>query len=126
MTGPPRGITELEDLEAVFGALGHQSRRTILTVLHARGGEMTSGEIAARFECSWPTTTRHLRILEAAGLVSVALRGRERVYSLDARHLCQVAGGWLSRFEGASPGEAASRVGAAASRRPTRRGPERR
>ena len=108
MTGLPRGITDLEELQAVFGALGHQSRRTILTVLHARGGEMSSGKIASRFDCSWPTTTRHLRILEAAGLVSVALRGRERVYRLDAQRLCQVTGAWLSRFTGASPGEGPS------------------
>lgn len=94
----PRGIADLEALEAVFGALAHQSRRTILTVLHARGGEMTSGEIASRFDCSWPTVTRHLRVLETAGLVQVALRGRERVYRLNALRLRDVAGCWLSRF----------------------------
>ena len=98
MTAKPKGIADLEAFEAVFGALAHQSRRTILTVLHARGGEMTSGEIASRFDCSWPTVTRHLRVLEAAGLVQVALRGRERVYRLDTVRLHEVAGGWLRRF----------------------------
>lgn len=98
MTGRPKGIADLEDLEAVFGALAHQSRRTILLVLHARGGEMTSGEIAARFDCSWPTITRHLGILQEAGLVHVALRGRQRIYRLDGRRLRSVAGGWLARF----------------------------
>jgi DNA-binding transcriptional ArsR family regulator len=99
VTAQPRGITDLGALEAVFGALAHQSRRTILLVLLARGGEMTSGDIAARFDCSWPTTTRHLRILEDAGLVHVALRGRQRVYRLDRDRLRSVAGGWLARFE---------------------------
>lgn len=98
MTTRPRGTAELEDLEAVFTALAHQSRRTILSVLHARGGQMTSGEIASRFDCSWPTTTRHLRILEQAGLVGVALRGRERMYTLDTDRLHSVAGRWLARF----------------------------
>jgi DNA-binding transcriptional ArsR family regulator len=98
VTGRPKGIADLEDLEAVFGALAHQSRRTILLVLHARGGEMTSGEIAARFDCSWPTITRHLGILQEAGLVQVALRGRQRIYRLDTRRLRSVAGGWLARF----------------------------
>ena len=98
MTAQPRGITDLGALESVFGALAHQSRRTILLVLLARGGEMTSGDVAARFDCSWPTTTRHLRILEEAGLVRVALRGRQRVYRLDADRLRSVAGGWLARF----------------------------
>ncbi len=94
----PRGIADLEALELVFGALAHQSRRTILTVLDARGGEMTSGEIASRFDCSWPTTTRHLRVLEEAGLVRITLRGRERLYQLDSVRLRDVAGRWLQRF----------------------------
>jgi len=59
---------------------------------------MTAGEIAARFECSWPTTSRHLRQLELAGLVTAESRGRERVYSLDRARLESVAGRWLSRF----------------------------
>ena len=98
MTTKPKGLADLEDLDAVFGALAHQSRRTILSVLRARGGEMTSGEIASRFDCSWPTTTRHLRTLEDAGLVHVNLRGRERVYTLDSNRLRSVAGSWVNRF----------------------------
>jgi DNA-binding transcriptional ArsR family regulator len=99
VTGQPTGIADLRALEAVFGALAHQSRRTILLVLLARGGEMTSGEIAARFDCSWPTTTRHLGILQEAGLVHAALRGRQRVYRLDSGRLRSVAGAWLARFD---------------------------
>jgi len=94
----PRGLAELDDFDVVFAALAHRSRRTILSVLHARGGEMTSGAIAERFDCSWPTTTQHLRVLEQAGLVTIALRGRERVYRLQADRLRTVAGGWLARF----------------------------
>jgi DNA-binding transcriptional ArsR family regulator len=60
---------------------------------------MTSGEIAARFDCSWPTTSRHLGILQDAGLVHAALRGRQRVYQLDSGRLRSVAGGWLARFD---------------------------
>jgi DNA-binding transcriptional ArsR family regulator len=99
VSSKPKGLADLQDLDAVFGALAHHSRRTVLSVLHARGGEMTSGEIASRFNCSWPTTTRHLRTLEEAGLVHVALRGRERVYSLDAARLKGVAGAWIGRFD---------------------------
>lgn len=109
----PRGLADLDDLESVFSALAHQSRRTILSVLLARGGEMTSGAIAARFEHSWPTTTRHLRILEEAGLVHVGLRGRERVYRLDAGRLGTVAGSWIDRFRAAAAGPQAGRDGAA-------------
>src|SRR5262245_47843893 len=94
-----RGAEELRALEAVFGALAHASRRHILLVLHFRGGEMTAGDIAKRFACTWPTTTRHLRVLEDAGLVRVEKRGRERVYRLDKARLAGVAGGWLAWFE---------------------------
>jgi DNA-binding transcriptional ArsR family regulator len=89
---------ELAELEAVFGALAHASRRHVLLVLHHHGGEMTAGEIARRFDCSWPTTTRHLRRLEDAGLVRVEKDGRERIYRLEADTLRGVVGGWLGAF----------------------------
>ena len=98
MTTRPRGFTELDDFDAVFGALAHRSRRTILAVLHARGGEMTSGAIAARFEHSWPTISQHLRVLQQAGLVRVELRGREHLYRLETSRLLAVTQGWLSHF----------------------------
>jgi DNA-binding transcriptional ArsR family regulator len=104
VTPRPQGIADLEDLDCVFAALAHQSRRTILSVLHARGGEMTSGDIASRFDCSWPTTTRHLRILEESGLVQVALRGRERIYALQTARLQSIAGEWINCFRGAAMG----------------------
>jgi len=82
-------------------ALGHASRRHILVVLHARGGRMAAGAIAKRFSCSWPTTTRHLRLLEAAGLVRVERVGREWQYVLESARLRQVVGGWLAHFDDA-------------------------
>ena len=60
---PAKGLRDLEDIDAVFGALAHATRRHILQVLAARGGTMTAGELSARFEHSWPTTTRHLGVL---------------------------------------------------------------
>jgi len=94
-----RGVAELAELDRVFGALAHQTRRTILSVLHANDGVMTSGAIAARFSCSWPTTSRHLRVLEEAGLVQTVLRGRERVYQLQAERLRALTTGWINRFD---------------------------
>jgi DNA-binding transcriptional ArsR family regulator len=116
----PRGLAELDAIDAVFGALANRTRRTILLVLHTRGGEMTSGAIAGRFDCAWPTTSQHLRILEQAGLVTIQLRGRERVYRLDRDRLRTVAGAWLDRFTeprdddaaGSEDSEATGRTGA--------------
>ncbi len=104
MKAKPPAISKAEqklaEIEAVFAALAHSSRRHILHVLHFRGGEMTAGEIADRFACSWPTTTRHLGVLEAAGLVHVEKRGRERVYRIDRTRLLEVASSWLQTFSG--------------------------
>ena len=91
------GVTA-DEAEAVFAALAHASRRQILLVLRFRGGEMTAGDIADRFACAWPTTTRHLRVLEGAGLVRVEKRGRQRVYRLDRERLAGVTGAWLRWF----------------------------
>jgi DNA-binding transcriptional ArsR family regulator len=99
VTAKPRGFAELDDFDAVFGALAHRARRTILSVLHARGGSMTSGAIAAWFEHSWPTTSQHLRVLEQAGLVRIELRGREHVYQLQQDRMLTVTRGWLSHFD---------------------------
>jgi DNA-binding transcriptional ArsR family regulator len=90
---------ELAELDDVFACLAHASRRQILLSLLHHGGNMTAGEIANRFGCSWPTTSRHLRQLEQAGLVSVEKRGRERIYAVRAELLSRVAGGWVRRFE---------------------------
>jgi len=87
----------LADYDAVFAALDNAARRQILLILHFRGDRMTAGEIADRFSCSWPTTSRHLRKLESAGLVEVERVGREWIYRLDRRRL-RVAADWLEWF----------------------------
>jgi DNA-binding transcriptional ArsR family regulator len=96
-------LAELDDLERVFGALAHASRRQILLVLHARGDRVKAGDIARRFSCSWPTTTRHLGVLADAGLVRTLQVGRERFYELERERLHSVAGGWLAHFGTPSP-----------------------
>ena len=88
----------LADYEAVFAALDSAARRQILLILHFRGDRMTAGEIADRFSCTWPTTSRHLRKLETAGLVEVERAGREWMYRLNRRRL-GVAGEWLGWFD---------------------------
>ncbi len=89
---------ELAEIEQVFGALSNRSRRHTLLVLRFRGGSMTAGEVASRFSCTWPTTSRHLKVLEDAGLVRVEKRGRERVYHLEEKYLLRVVNGWTKWF----------------------------
>ena len=64
-----------------FRALADQTRREILAML--RSGPRTSGEIASRFESSWPTISRHLSVLKDAGLVLTERKGQEIYYELN-------------------------------------------
>ena len=85
-------------LDEVVNAIAHPARRQILLTLHFRGGTATAGELAARFEHAWPTTTRHLRVLEDAGLLRHEKAGRTRVYALDRQRLALLSE-WLGWFE---------------------------
>ncbi|MES2279762.1 MAG: metalloregulator ArsR/SmtB family transcription factor [Bacteroidota bacterium] len=93
------GEQQLEDFDLVFKALAHPSRRNVLTVLQARGGTMTAGDIVSRFSYAWPTMTRHLQQLEQAGLISVDKKSREQYYTLNAARLNEVMNNWLKWFE---------------------------
>ncbi len=61
-------------------ALGNPVRRQIL--LELRAGPLAVGDIASRFEISRPAISRHLRMLEASGLVDVRHEGARSVYSV--------------------------------------------
>jgi len=95
----PRGITEVERADRVFAALAHPARRQILLSVHYRGA-CRAGEIANRFECSWPTTSRHLATLVASGLLEVASAGRERIYRANDELVRDVLQTWSRYFEG--------------------------
>ena len=63
---------------------------------------MTAGEIDERFQHTWPTTSRHLRVLEQAGLLVYEKRGRTRTYRVNAEKL-EVVREWLEWFESSRP-----------------------
>lgn len=88
---------KLDAYEAVFTALAHPARRRVLLSIYFNGGSMTAGEIAAMFAHAWQTTTRHLQVLEAAGLLSVEKQGRMRVYRLERKRL-ELVQDWLAHF----------------------------
>jgi DNA-binding transcriptional ArsR family regulator len=99
----PDGPPTLEDIEAVFFALAHEVRRHIVLLLGHSGGELPSGYLAKRFAHSWPTTTRHLRVLEDCGLVEVNRRGRSGLYRLKRDRLQRVLGHWLANLDPPGP-----------------------
>ncbi len=63
-------------LDAVFGALAHSTRRALLTRL--RRGEASVGELAAPHGMSLPAISRHLKVLEKAGLIGRSVDGKFR------------------------------------------------
>ena len=87
----------LDAYEAVFGALAHAARRRVLLAVYFNGGSMTAGEIAAVFAHAWQTTTRHLQVLEAAGLLTHERQGRMRVYRIEKKRL-ELVKDWLEHF----------------------------
>lgn len=87
----------LDAYEAVFSALSHPARRRILLAVYFNGGSMSAGEIAAMFAHAWQTTTRHLQVLEKAGLLEHERRGRMRIYTIERKRLALVKD-WLAHF----------------------------
>jgi DNA-binding transcriptional ArsR family regulator len=82
-------------LDAVFHALGDRTRRAVLARLAQTPAMIT--ELAAPFEMSLPAVSRHIRVLEDAGLVTRSVDGRVHRCSLNAAPLGSVAG-WLSHY----------------------------
>jgi DNA-binding transcriptional ArsR family regulator len=78
----------------VFRALADPTRRQILQDL--RAGEMTAGDIVARFSISGPSISRHLTILKAAGLATERREANRMFYSLVEDRLANCVGGFLS------------------------------
>ncbi|HEY2406704.1 MAG TPA: metalloregulator ArsR/SmtB family transcription factor [Polyangiaceae bacterium] len=88
---------------AVFEALAHPARRHILALLNHSGGELPSGYLASRFSHSWPTTTRHLHVLEQAGLVEVRREGRSSHYRLCRERALKVLQGMIRNLTPTGP-----------------------
>jgi DNA-binding transcriptional ArsR family regulator len=93
-----RDAPSLHEVDAVFHALAHETRRHVVLTLSHFGGELPSGYLARRFQHSWPTTTRHLGILQRAGVIEVRREGRGSHYRLNRALLTRVVGGWLDNL----------------------------
>jgi DNA-binding transcriptional ArsR family regulator len=67
--------TEARRLDRVYGAIADPTRRAILTIL--AGDDVTVGMLAGRFPISFNGVSKHIKVLEQAGLVRREIRGRE-------------------------------------------------
>ena len=94
--GRPRGASQRDaDLDAVFAALAHPIRRAIIERLAQ--GECTVGDLAAPHDVSPPAISKHLRVLEDAGLLEQTPDGRVRRCALKAAPL-SAAFSWIVRY----------------------------
>ncbi len=84
-----------ELLDATFAALADPTRRAILARLAS--GEATVTELAAPFDMSQPAISKHLKVLERAGLISRSRDAQRRPCRLEPRPL-KVATDWLERY----------------------------
>jgi len=85
-----------DQLSAVFGALADPTRRAILARLTE--GDANVAELAAPFTVSQPAISRHLKVLEQAGLISRSRRATARLSHLEAESLRE-ATEWLVRYQ---------------------------
>jgi DNA-binding transcriptional ArsR family regulator len=82
-------------LDATFAALADPTRRAILARL--AGGEATVSELAEPFDLSQPAISKHLKVLERAGLVSSGVDAQRRPRRLEPQPLAE-ASEWLERY----------------------------
>ena len=86
----------MDQLSTVFGALADPTRRAILAQLAQ--GDLPVRDLAAPLPMSQPAVSRHLKVLESAGLISRSRRATARLSHLEAEPLRDAAA-WLARYQ---------------------------
>ena len=84
-------------LDLTFRALGDATRRSMLEEL-SRGHARSAGELGELFDSAQPTISKHLKVLERAGLIERTIEGRVHRFSLRPKSLHQ-AGKWITTHE---------------------------
>ena|SRR5215469_1040239 len=89
------GMMTSNQMDATFSALADSTRRAIL--LRLASGEASVNELAKPFRMSQPGVSKHLKVLERAGLISVGQDAQRRPRRIQAARLAE-ASKWLERF----------------------------
>jgi DNA-binding transcriptional ArsR family regulator len=89
-------VSHSAHLDAVFHALADPTRRAMLGYLAER--ELSIGELATPFRMTLAGASKHVRVLERAGLVARMIRGRTHLCRLQAARLAE-ADAWLKHYE---------------------------
>jgi DNA-binding transcriptional ArsR family regulator len=91
-------MADRRDDDTLFKALADPSRRRLLDVLHANDGR-TLNELCEYLDMTRQGVTQHLDLLEAANLVAIVWRGREKLHFLNPIPLQDVYERWIAKFE---------------------------
>jgi len=84
------------ELDSVFSAISDPTRRGILSQL--KHGEATINQVAEPYDMSQPAISKHIRVLEKAGLINRRKEGTSYVLSLNARPL-EEASSWFEEYK---------------------------
>ncbi len=85
-------------MDKVFKALADASRRQLLDQLRADNGQ-TLGQLCQHLDMTRQAVTKHLKLLEAAGLVVTVWRGREKLHYLNPVPIQEIADRWIDNYE---------------------------
>lgn len=85
-------------MDAVFKALADASRRRLLDSLNSRNGQ-TLRELCAGLDMTRQAVTKHLAVLETAGLVTTTRRGREKLHYLNVAPINDIADRWINQYD---------------------------
>jgi DNA-binding transcriptional ArsR family regulator len=91
-------VCGMSDADPVFKALADPGRRKLMDRLHAHDGQ-TLSELCQHLAMTRQGVTQHLAVLEAANLVAVQWRGREKLHFLNPVPLQEVYDRWIRKFE---------------------------
>ena len=89
---------ETPDEDKVFKALADASRRQLLDRLHRKNGQ-TLSDLCEGHDMSRQAVTKHLNLLEEAGLVVTAKRGREKLHYINPVPINEIYMRWIGKFE---------------------------
>ena len=87
-----------QEMDLVFRALADPSRRRLLDSLNARSGQ-TLRELGAGLDMARQSVSKHLAVLEAAGVVTTVRRGREKLHYLNSAPINDIAERWIHRYD---------------------------
>ncbi len=88
----------MSDADLLFKALADAGRRKLMDRLHAHDGQ-TLSELCQHLDMTRQGVTQHLAVLEAANLVTVQRRGREKLHFLNPVPIHEIGERWIAKFE---------------------------